>query len=86
MPQSPNELFDAIFANARRFPGSIALASRNGYMNYADLAGNIASVAEAAVRGGIEPGQLVVPVAGNPDMELILALALCEWAAVSGSP
>lgn len=76
MPKSPEEIFDAIFANARRFPGSIALASRNGYMNYADLVGNIASAAEAAARGGIRPGQLVVPVVANPDMELILVLAL----------
>lgn len=76
MLNSLEELFDTIRLSAERFPGSIALASRTGCMNYADLVGNIASVAEAAAGSGIRSGQLVVPAFGNPDMALIVTLAL----------
>lgn len=68
--------FDSLTESAARFPASIALASRSGYMTYEDFVGNIVSAAEAARRNRIETGQLVILSGANPDAQLIIALAL----------
>lgn len=68
--------YTALHEWTARLPGSIALASRTGYMTYEDFAGNIASAASAAARNGIKPGQLVVLTGANQDAQLIIALAL----------
>lgn len=70
------EFFDVLRETSARFPGSIALASRAGYMTYEDFAGNIASAADAMRRNGIAEGRLVVLSGANPDAQLVLALAL----------
>ena len=70
------EFFESLRDSADRLPGSIALASRTGYMTYEDFAGNISSAAEAVRRNSIGPGQLVVLAGANADAQLIIALAL----------
>lgn len=73
---SMEEFFDSLRETAAHFPGSIALASRSGYMTYEDLFGNVVSAADAARRNRIEAGELVVLAGANPDAQLIIALAL----------
>ncbi len=69
-------VFESLKATAARYPGSIALASRAGYMSYEDFYGNIISAVEALRKNRIEPGQLIVLAGANPDAQLIIALAL----------
>jgi acyl-coenzyme A synthetase/AMP-(fatty) acid ligase len=71
-----DHVFEALQEFASRFPSSIALASRAGYMTYEDFVGNISSAAYAAAKNGIKPGQLVVLAGANHDAQLMIALAL----------
>lgn len=70
------DFFEKLQDTANRYPASIALASRSGYMTYEDFLGNIISSAAAARKNRISPGQLVVLAGTNPDAQLIIALAL----------
>ena len=70
------QIFEVLREAAARYPASIALASRSGYMTYEDFVGNVASAAHALAKAGVGPGQLVVLTGANPDAQIILSLGL----------
>jgi len=70
------QFFETLQEWAKRFPGSIALASQTGYMTYEDFVGNVTTVANAATRNKVVPGQFIVLAGANPDAQLIIALSL----------
>jgi len=76
MFESSAAVFARLEENGARFPGSVALASLNGVMNYQGLVGNIASAVVAARKAGIGPGHLVVVAIANQDIAFVVALAL----------
>ena len=70
------QIFEALGETASRYPASIALASRTGYMTYEDFVGNLSSAAHAMAKSGVRAGQLIVLTGANADAQIILALAL----------
>jgi acyl-coenzyme A synthetase/AMP-(fatty) acid ligase len=70
------DLFSSLEIVGQTYPGSIAIASPAGHINYGQFLANIGSVAIAAKSNGIKPGTFVYLAVQNSDFAYILALAL----------
>jgi acyl-CoA synthetase (AMP-forming)/AMP-acid ligase II len=69
-------IFDPIFFQAAQSPSRPALGFPGGFLTYGQLASTAAAIAEALVKAGFRPGQLVAVEIANPTFHIISLIAL----------